>query len=119
MTDIPKNKNNPSKEIFAASGIYNDDIGPLNGNVYAPDLPNNFFPNEGTASTTTTPPDSNIEQLPNALFSSDLRGGNYFIDDMQVFNNYRHYVNGLQFNPQSFLEQSIVTFNIYNLDKRR
>jgi len=114
-----KNVNNPSREILSASGLYSN---PQSTN-YAEDKPNSPAPNWDTASTTTQQP--TLPSARNALADSDLRNGNYFIDDMQVFNNYIHYsanpttLSAIQFNPQAFLQQSIVTFNIYSLEYRQ
>lgn len=108
------NFNNPSKEIFAASGIYetNQIIG--NPPFYADDLPG-FAPNTGIKPVNT------IAQplTTNALFSADLSRSNRFIDDMIIFNDYIHYGQpSIRFNPEFFLQQSVVSFNMYNLENR-
>jgi len=126
------NKNNPTKEIFPSSGIY--DQKPYAPQAYAPDRPNTIIPNTGiqvTTTSTTRPPDANqynpqtdhafrvaatgrVPPLNRAL----LTDSNYFVDDMLVFNDYIHYNRSIRFNPQSFLEQAIVSFNRYSLENR-
>lgn len=113
---LPEDINNPSKEIFAASGIYEQGIVPFFTSYYAPDLPNSPYPNKGILDfpIITTPPPNIQDNL-----KMDLTGGNFFIDDMLVFNKYIHYTSPLKtFDPQSFLQQSVVTFNIYSLENR-
>jgi len=134
-TIISQNNNNPSKEILASSGIY-DKISYAN-RKYANDFPDQTIPNTGIVVTTPPPgaPDSRIttayaphlnhtfrisvpdKQLPTAL----LNGGNFFIDDMLVFNKYVHYESSgpvRTFDPQSFLQQSVANFNVYSLEFR-
>lgn len=119
----PSDVNNPSKEIFGASGIYYKGVFPNDptpeSGYYSGDMPNSPTPNTGILvipTTTTTPSPNN---LGHALDAADLRSGNFFVDDMLVFNNYIHYVLPLRtFNPQSFLQASVVNFNIYNRGNR-
>lgn len=114
----PDNINNPSKEIFAASGIYEKGTVPLLGSYYAPDEPNSILPNTGVLNleVVTTPPPQGGEDW---SLGMDLTGGNFFIDDMLVFNKYIHYTLPLKtFDPQSFLQESVVTFNVYNFGDR-
>lgn len=113
-------KNNPTKEIWASSGIFT-------GAVYAPtpyaiDIPDNTLANTGRNTTSTT---SSTTPAPssNALFVSDLSNHNYYIDDMLVFNKYIHYASGIggmvrTFDPESFLQQATNTFNAYSLENR-
>lgn len=126
------NKNNPTKEILPSSGIYSQT--PYATQVYANDLPNSTVPNTGIQITTTTTPPSPGAVAYNPsnqhsffitatgrappLDKALLNDSNFFIDDMLIFNNYIHHDGSFEFNPQSFLEQSIVTFNIYNLGNR-
>lgn len=118
------NINNPSKEILASSGIYD---GKAYANpVYYSDLPNSLIPNTGiqtttTSTTTTTNPSGSSG--PSGINSLPLGSGRYVTGDMLVFNPYIHYdtKNSIPlktFNPQSFLQQSIVTFNAYSLESR-
>jgi hypothetical protein len=110
--------NNPSKEIFAASGIYERGVVPFRPSYYAPDRPNSPLPNNGILELTvvTTPPPQGGEDW---SLGMDLTGGNFFIDDMLVFNKYIHYTPPLKtFDPQSFLQESVVTFNVYNFGNR-
>lgn len=124
ITPPPININNPSKEIFGASGIYYTGPFPLppppgNNGYYWPDIPNSPLPNTGELKITvpTTTPDPNS---PHALDNADLTFGGFYVDDMLVFNNYIHYSLPLKmFNPQSFLQQSVVAFNMYNLGNRQ
>lgn len=110
--------NNPSKEILAASGIYERGVVPYRASYYAPDQPNSVLPNTGILSlnviTTTPSPVDGVWS--NGM---DLTGNIFFIDDMLVFNNYIHYTPPLKtFDPQSFLQESVVTFNVYNSGNR-
>lgn len=117
-THPPANYNNPTKEIFASSGIFSGKT--LAPRVYAIDIPSSPVPNTGTQITTTTTTTTRAPEItPNLLMG--LGSGNYFIDDMLVFNNYIHYdtKNALKvFNPQSLLEQSVTAFNAYSLEYR-
>lgn len=121
-TPDPKNINNPTKEILASSGIYDGKV--LSNKLYADDIPSSLIANTGinttTTSTTTKPPTSSGTPQPFSILSS----GNYFIDDMLVFNNYIHYDSDMfggirSFNPRSFLEQANVTFNAYSMEYRQ
>lgn len=125
MADLPEidgyNLNNPTKEIFqSCSGVFDGRIiGPV---PYAVDIPNSLVPNTGVASTyppTTTPlPRSDVD---NGLKNLNLSSGIGFVGDMLVFNSYIHYDTKKSlrtFNPQSFLEQSLSTFNAYNFSNR-
>jgi hypothetical protein len=132
---INQNNNNPSKEILASSGIY-DKIRYAN-QIYFADRPGQLVPNTGIVLTTPPPgaPDPRVptayaphlnhtfritvpnRQFPRAL----LNGGNFFIDDMLVFNKYIHYDDKgpvKTFDPQSFLQESVVRFNAYSLEFR-
>jgi hypothetical protein len=117
---IPLNNNNPTKEIWASSGIYTKEV--YSNQPYANDLPLSFDGNTARNSTSTTPtPASN--PLNNALFSADLTIPYKYVDDIVIFNNYIHYSSTITggmttFNPQSFLEQATNTFNAYNLENR-
>lgn len=114
------NTNNPSKEIWASSGVFNKQV--YASPPYYQDVPNSLVPNTGiqTTTTTTTTTPTPTSQLDNALFNGMLSSGNYFVDDMLVFNNYIHYdtktLPAKTFNPRSFLQQSIVSFNIYSME---
>lgn len=127
--------NNPSKEIWASSGIHTQI--PYASQAYAPDIPNSLVPNTGIQTTTTTTtlnPDNPESYNPfnKHSFNITLTGiapplnkallgdGNYFIDDMLVFNKYISYDTRTlrTFDPESFLKQSIVNFNIYSLEYR-
>lgn len=118
-TAIEKNNNNPSKEIWASSGIY-DRKNYGRTPIYADDITNSLVPNTGINTTTTS-----TTQPPTAGTLYDqfrfLSSGNFYIDDMLVFNQYIHYdTNGAlkTFDPQSFLQEAVVTFNIYSLQYR-
>lgn len=126
----PINKNNPSKELLGASGIYESKFDGGTNNLiagdpqagqgfYALDLPGalSHIPNTGQYPfSTTTTPNPNPRH---AFIDSMLSSGNMFIDDMLVFNNYIHYALPFRsFDSQSFLQQSVVSFNAYNLDNR-
>jgi hypothetical protein len=111
-----KDNNNPSKEIWANSGIYNQkSYGPLQ---YFPDIPDAIIPNAGIATrlpTILTPPilptDSSLLSAPAHTFSS----GNYFVDNMDLFNKFRHYnIPTMVFDPQDFLIQTVNVFNVYS-----
>jgi hypothetical protein len=120
-TPPPYNQiNNPTKEILASSGIFvrPPESGILAPRLFAVDLPNSFFANTGiqqtTTSTTPRPPPGNV--------FDNLSSGNFFIDDMLVFNKYIHYdtKSSLKtFDPQSFLQESIGGFNMYGREFRR
>lgn len=136
---INQNINNPSKEILASSGIYDKVVyAPL---LYATDRAGQLIPNAGIV--TTTPSPAAIQKNPAIPFAYSphlehsfrvtapgrepgleramLSDSNYFVDDMLVFNKYIHYdVNGplKTFDPQSFLQEAIVQFNIYGLEYR-
>lgn len=127
--------NNPSKEILASSGIYDET--PYARTPYARDLPNRLHANIGTQTVTIPNADDKIinrsynpavdhvfnitaNRTP-PLNKAMLNDHNIFVDDMQVFNKYVHYQNGnfiRSFDPSSFLQQSIVNFNIYSLQYR-
>ena len=135
----PKNYNNPSKELLNASGIYEDKPRNPNPTGYSPDRINSPISNTGilpptltttvnpNATGTYTPYHPNFGNIFNAqirprvppLDRAMLNDHNVFIDDMQVFNNYIHYSQAegryIAFNPQSFLEEAVVTFNRYSL----
>ena len=108
--------NNPTKEILASSGIYNGIS--YAETPFAADVPNSLVANTGINSTTTETSTTVSPSLNHALFQSNLTSGNYFIDDMLVFNKYIHYYDFKMFHPQAFLQQSIVTFNRYSLGSR-
>lgn len=128
---LPGNKNNPSKELLGASGIYGGQFSgstnqliigdPQTGQgFYSADQPNtqSHIPNTGQYPfQVTTTPNPNPRH---AFLDSALSSGNRFIDDMLVFNNYVHYVGPpiKTFDPQSFMQQSVVSFNMYNLGNR-
>lgn len=114
-----QNTNNPTKEILASSGIWDE-------TAYAPtpfanDIPNSTGPNtlRNTTTTTTSTVDPNVAVSGTDPYLGPISSGNLVIDDMLVFNKYIHYNKKggsvITFHPQSFLEQSIVTFNIYNM----
>lgn len=120
-TPPPYNQtNNPTKEILASSGIFvrPPESGILAPSLFAVDLPNSLIANTGiqktTTSTTTTP-------IPGARVFDNLSSGNFFIDDMLVFNKYIHYdtKGSLKtFDPQSFLQESVDGFNAYGREFR-
>lgn len=126
-------KNNPSKEIWASSGIY-DQKAYKSPPIYSPDMPNSFIANTGISVTTTSTTKSPNQYQPHfdhtfriiapervpALNKALLSDSNYFIDDMLVFNDYIHYdeLRSLRFNPQSFLEEAVVSFNVYSMEYR-
>lgn len=140
---INQNNNNPSKEILASSGIYDKiNYAPTR---YAIDRPGQIVPNTGIVTTTPSPfllpslsnpalpipPELYSPQTEHAfrrnvvprlvgLRTAALSDGNYFIDDMLVFNKYIHYDSPpvKTFDPQSFLQEAIVQFNIYSLEYR-
>lgn len=133
--NIPLNNNNPSKEILASSGIYNQQR--YAPQPYADDTGSSLISNTGIQTTTTTTtknpdnPDAYDPRSQHAFFialnnvpapqnRAMLNDGNYFIDDMLVFNKYISYDTRklVTFDPQSFLEESIVNFNIYSLEYR-
>lgn len=123
---IENNNNNPTKEILASTGIYNGEI--YSPTPYATDLPGITAANTGiNVTTTTTTTLAPAGPLNNALFVSDLSSGNYYIDDMLVFNKYIHYSSNvmgtitgkvISFDPESFLQQATNTFNAYSLENR-
>lgn len=111
--------NNPSKEIWANSGIYDQkSYGQLQ---YSPDIPN-FIPNTGIAlripeilNPPLIPTDSSLLSAPPHTFSS----GNYFIDNMDLFNPFRHYaIPTMTFDPQNFLVETVNVFNVYSMRYR-
>lgn len=134
------NNNNPSKELLASSGIYDGIVYSSSpNNTYFPDRTDSPVANTGiqrTTTSTTPRPDSNAYRpdsdhalritVPGRtppLNQAMLNDYNLFIDDMEVFNKYIHYDNNLTggvltFDPQSFLEQAIVNFNLYSLEYR-
>lgn len=116
----PQNINNPTKEILASSGIYDGKV--LSNKLYADDISNSIIANTGINSTTTSTTTTTTFNPSNIL--SNLSSGNYFIDDMLVFNNYIHYDSDMfggirSFNPRSFLEQANVAFNAYSMEYRQ
>lgn len=121
-TPPPQNNfNNPTKEIWASSGIFSGER--YSDKPYAVDLPNSNIPNTGinTTTTSTTTTISPSLQLQNALFYSELSSGTYLIDNLLVFNKYIHYggiTPVVTFNPETFLTESIVKFNLYSLQYR-
>jgi hypothetical protein len=114
---VNKDNNNPSKEIWANSGIYDQkSYGPLQ---YAPDIENAITPNTGISLRTTPPPltppliqtDSALLSAPAGTFSS----GNYFVDNMDLFNPFRHHsIRTMTFDPQDFLIETVNVFNVYS-----
>jgi hypothetical protein len=131
----PSISNNPSKEIWASSGVHSRV--PYAAQSYAPDIPNSLAPNTGiqtTTTTTTRSPDDPTAYNPinqhsfyitltgvqPPLNKALINDGNYFIDDMLVFNKYISYDSRklITFDPESFLKESIVNFNIYSLEYR-
>jgi hypothetical protein len=115
-TPAPYDINNPTKEILASSGIFD-------GKTYAPlpyavDVPISWISNTGIQTTTTTTPQPSL--ITGAgVFASGLSSGNYFIDDMLIFNDYIHYAGTpRRFNTQRFLQEAVVAFNIYSLEFR-
>lgn len=128
------NNNNPSKEIWASSGIY-DQKAYKNPPIYYPDASNSLLANTGisvTTSSTTQPPENAYQPHSDHTFRIVAPGrtpplnkvllsdSNYFIDDMLVFNDYIHYDDKkpVRFNPQAFLEAAVVSFNIYSMEYR-
>lgn len=110
--------NSPTKEIWATSGIYDQQS--YGATQYAADMPNTGA-NTGINTKIPvflSPPlvdtDSALLSTPQNTFSS----GNYFIDDMQIFNPYRHHVGSIQFDPQSFLIATVNFFNVYSIKYR-
>jgi hypothetical protein len=116
-TPPPYNQiNNPTKEILASSGIF--DQKPLAPRLFEVDRPNIVPANTGIQQTTTS---TTPRPQPGNVFDN-LSSGNFFIDDMLVFNKYIHYdtKSSLKtFDPQSFLQESIGGFNIYSREFRR
>lgn len=118
------NINNPTKEIWSSSGNIFDNAKYSNRPFAndAPGLNSNINLNTTTTSTTTTtlPPNNLLSK--NIPPSADLTNHNYYIDDMLVFNKYIHYSHKIgqliTFDPESFLEQTTKTFNIYSLENR-
>ena len=114
----PQDYNNPTKEILASSGIYNGTV--MSNKLFADDIPRTGIANTGintTTTTTTTAAGTTLQPFP------PLSSGNYFIDDMLIFNNFIYHDSDLlggvkQFNPRLFLEQANVTFNAYSLEYR-
>jgi hypothetical protein len=82
-----KNKNNPTKEIFASSGIY-DEIAYAQ-QPYASDIPNSVTANTGINTTTTTTSTTTTTPSPSGL--TPLSSFVPFIHDILIFNNYIHY----------------------------
>lgn len=114
------NYNNPTKEILAASGIYSGIS--YAATPYANDINNSTSPNTGRVSTTPPAATTTAHPSGHSLFAADIRSGSAYIDDMLIFNDYIHHhaVFGsvLRFNVESFLQQSIVNFNVYSLEYR-
>lgn len=110
--------NNPSKEIWANSGIY--DQRSYGSSQYVSDTTNSTAPNTGISvkNQQSDPPvtytDSSLLSAPRYTFSS----GNYFIDNMDIFNPYRHYIDGIIFDPQDFLRETVNVFNVYSINYR-
>jgi hypothetical protein len=113
---VNKDNNNPSKEIWANSGIYDQkSYGP---SQYAQDITDAITPNTGILSRPIlplTPPllqtDSSLLSAPANTFSS----GNYFVDNMDLFNPFRHHsISTMIFDPQDFLIQTVNVFNVYS-----
>lgn len=112
--DFAQNKNNPTKEILASSGIWEEK--PYALTLFASDIPNVLVPNTGINSTTTTTAAPSTSGSIPYLGISTISSGNYYIDNMLIFNSYHHYDTKNQlrkFDPQTFLQQSIKFFNIY------
>lgn len=118
------NTNNPTKEIWSSSGNIFDNS-KYSDRPFANDAPgliSNININTTSTTTTTLPPSNLIKNIP-PFPSADLTNHNYYIDDMLVFNKYIHYSqkigqNVITFDPESFLEQTTKTFNIYSLENR-
>lgn len=112
--------NNPSKEIWANSGIY--DRKSYGGTQYAQDMANSIIPNTAISSRIPeelNPPllatNSALLSAPRYTFSS----GNYFIDNMDLFNPFRHYaVPTMVFDPQDLLIETVNVFNVYSTQYR-
>lgn len=108
-----KNFNNPTKEIMASSGIWNDT--PYASNPYAIDIPNSLIPNTGINTTTTSSTTTSSTPPPSSGTMPDLgvlSDGYMYPDDMLIFNDYIHYVgNPIRFNPQVFLQEAVASFN--------
>lgn len=117
-TVVYKNTNSPSKEIWASSGIYDQkNYGPQN-DIYSPDTPNSVVPNTGINTTTSSTTPSPTAETLNPEFKF-LSNGTFYIDDMLIFNKYIHYDGSSRtFDPQSFLQEALVTFNVYSLEYR-
>lgn len=118
-----KNNNNPTKEIWATSGIYDQKNYATSNTQYAPDVINSPLPNTGINNRRTETLTSPVIPTDSELFSAPpftLSSGNYFIDDMEIFNPYRHYIDNsnITFDPQVFLKQTINVFNVYNVRYR-
>lgn len=119
--DFAGNKNNPTKEILASSGIWDGQT--YAPTLFAPDISDSTVPNTGINTTTTTTSTTTYNPLVSGTQPDlgPISSGNFIIDDMLIFNKYIHYSKGSfgsvrTFNPQTFLTQSVVTFNIYNLN---
>lgn len=126
----PLESSAPSKEVLASSGVFNKEL--YNYTLYAPNIQNGNNLNVAITTTVAPPnPEIPIEYQPNLTHSFAMTGvgleyqnallrrsSDVPISDMSVFNNYYHYDGGISFNPQSFLEQSIVVFNVYSLEYR-
>jgi len=115
-----RDNNNPSKEIWANSGIYDQkSYGPTQ---YVADMIGSFASNTGISyrpPTNFIPPlistNSSLLSAPAHTFSS----GNYFIDNMDLFNPFRHYsIPTLVFNPDNLLIQTVNVFNVYSTQYR-
>jgi hypothetical protein len=113
---LNNDNNNPSKEIWANSGIYDQkSYGP---SQYAQDITGATTPNTAILSRPIlplTPPllqtDSSLLSAPANTFSS----GNYFVDNMDLFNPFRHHsISTMIFDPQDFLIQTVNVFNVYS-----
>ena len=123
----------PSRELIPSSGIFEKKLYSTINN-FAPDQVNNINPNNyvniTTTSTTLDPnnafsyrPDINhsfVLNTPGRIYPNTLLSTADYspFTDMSVFNNYYHYTGNINFNPQTFLEQSVVVFNIYSLEYR-
>jgi hypothetical protein len=84
-----KNKNNPTKEIFASSGIY-DEIAYAQ-QPYASDIPNSVTANAGINTTTTSTTSTTTTIGPESSGLLPLSSFVPFIHDILIFNNYIHY----------------------------
>lgn len=111
------NDNNPTKEILASFGIFNNiQYASL---PYASDNPNNTASNTGINTTTTTTTVQPQYSPSGSLYVANLTTSSRdSIDDMLIFNDYIHYYKKnnivIQYNTRSFLQKSNVAFNMYS-----